>query len=172
MNLEEWYQWLAAFTGLLCKKHGWAGAGGRGRGRGRQRCGNAAAAAATALSVPCSASYGFGGCLQASGHVAGVWVLVYIGRECCSGVLTAHALRLCDMRAPRCCALSGAGRWRCCSEGPGTEGGGTEVARQWLCCPTMWIVIASFYENWLNVGESREQRCTRKFYVAKVVWCR
>ena len=22
MNLEEWYQWLAAFTGLLCKKHG------------------------------------------------------------------------------------------------------------------------------------------------------
>ena len=22
VNLEEWYQWLAAFTGLLCKKHG------------------------------------------------------------------------------------------------------------------------------------------------------
>lgn len=21
VNLEEWYQWLAAFTGLLCKKH-------------------------------------------------------------------------------------------------------------------------------------------------------
>lgn len=24
VNLEEWYQWLAAFTGLLCKKHGYA----------------------------------------------------------------------------------------------------------------------------------------------------
>lgn len=23
MNLEEWYTWLAAFTGVLCKKHGW-----------------------------------------------------------------------------------------------------------------------------------------------------
>lgn len=22
MNLEEWFQWLAAFTGLLCKRHG------------------------------------------------------------------------------------------------------------------------------------------------------
>ena len=36
-------------------------------------------------------------------------------------------------------------------------------ARQWLRCPTTWIVIARFDENWRNVGESREQRCTRKF---------
>ena len=32
VNLEEWYQWLAAFTGLLCKKHGWGGGGGGGGG--------------------------------------------------------------------------------------------------------------------------------------------
>lgn len=28
MNLEEWYQWLAAFTGLLCKKHTCVGGAG------------------------------------------------------------------------------------------------------------------------------------------------
>lgn len=27
VNLEEWYQWLAAFTGLLCKKHPCVGPG-------------------------------------------------------------------------------------------------------------------------------------------------
>lgn len=38
VNLEEWYQWLAAFTGLLCKKHGW-GLAGRGACPARLPCG-------------------------------------------------------------------------------------------------------------------------------------
>ena len=55
MNLEEWYQWLAAFTGLLCKKHGWVGgcgwAGGTQRGRA-QRCAGPACRAPLPSATP------------------------------------------------------------------------------------------------------------------------